>query len=44
MNFDRLKCVNNNVNLNASYTYISVENDEGDGFKKDYNYMPNVPE
>lgn len=28
--------------LNASYTYVNVKNDEGEGFVKDSNYVPNM--
>ena len=35
--------INDNIDLNASYTYIRVENnDKNSGFVKDWNYMPNV--
>ena len=35
--------VNDNVSLNANYTYIRVDNnDNGAGFKRDRNYYPNV--
>ena len=34
--------LNDNVDLNASYTYISVKNDDGNGYVKDWNYMPNL--
>lgn len=35
--------LNNNVELTASYTYLKVENNnEGKGFERDWNYMPNT--
>ena len=35
--------LNDNVELTASYTYLQVKNNEnGKGFVKDWNYMPNV--
>ena len=35
--------LNNNLDLEASYTYIKVENnDAGAGFERDWNYMPNL--
>ena len=34
--------LNDNVDLNASYTYIRVKNDEGTGYIRDWNYMPNT--
>lgn len=34
--------LNNNLDVTASYTYIKVENDEGNGYFRDWNYMPNT--
>ena len=34
--------LNDNVDLTASYTYIRVKNNEGNGYERDWNYMPNT--
>ncbi|MBQ7882982.1 MAG: TonB-dependent receptor [Phascolarctobacterium sp.] len=34
--------LNGNVDIIASYTYLKVENDEGIGYVRDWNYMPNT--
>lgn len=34
--------LNDNVDLSASYTYIKVENNDGNGFVRDANYIPNM--
>ena len=34
--------LNDNVKLTASYTYIRVKNNEGSGYVRDWNYMPNT--
>ena len=34
--------VNDNLNINASYTYLQVENDDGNGYYRDTNYVPNM--
>ena len=34
--------LNNNLSINASYTYLQVENDDGNGYYRDTNYVPNM--
>ena len=34
--------LNDNVDLEASYTYVKTENDVGAGYEPDRNYIPNI--
>lgn len=34
--------INDNVSVNASYTYLRVQNYKSDGYERDRNYYPNV--
>ena len=34
--------LNDNIKLEASYTYVNVKNDKGTGFNRDWNYIPNT--
>ena len=34
--------LNNNLDVTASYTYIKVKNNEGNGYLRDWKYMPNT--
>ena len=34
--------LNDNIKIEASYTYVNVKNDKGNGFIRDWNYIPNT--